>query len=382
MSTRRTIALIGATGSIGNSVCEVLREHPDSFSLVAVAAHSNAQGLAEIIEEFHPAYAALFDEGAAHELSHNSFSEKCDIRAGEDGVTSLAALDEADCVIISVVGMAGLRPSLAAVRAGKRVALATKEVLVAAGDIVLKEAAASGAEILPVDSEHSAIFQCLHAAGATGNESVEKLILTASGGPFRGKSKEELTEITPAQALDHPTWSMGSKISIDSATLMNKGLEVIEAHWLFHLSPEKIDTVIHPQSIIHSLVEFSDRSVVAQLSVPDMRMPVLYALTYPQRGTLSQPRLDLTAIDPLTFFPPDTDTFPCLRLAYDALHAGGTAPTVLNAANEVAVARFLNNKCAFLDIPCFIEKALEKHNVILQPTLDDIFAVDAAIRNM
>ncbi len=381
MTTHRSIALIGATGSIGRSVCDVVREHPESFSLVAVAAYNNVHGLEKIINEFHPTYAALYDENAARTLTKKIHNEKCELRSGDEGVRSLATLDDIDTVIISVVGMAGLSPSIAAVRAGKRLALATKEVLVAAGDILLDAAKTSGAEILPVDSEHSAIFQCLHAAGASGNESVEKLILTASGGPFRGKSKKELDNISPAQALNHPTWSMGNKITIDSATLMNKGLEVIEAHWLFQLPAEKIDTVIHPQSIVHSLVEFTDRSVIAQLSIPDMRMPVLYALTYPHRSTLTQPRLDLTTIEPLTFYTPDYDTFPCLRLAYDALKAGGTAPAVLNAANEIAVDRFLNNECAFSDIPRFIESALEKYTVNEHPALEDIYAIDALVRN-
>lgn len=379
MSTPRSIALIGATGSIGKSVCDVVRLHPDQFSLVAVAAHNDVDGLTRIIDEFHPAYAALYDTHACAQLSRNG-KNSVNIREGAEGVTSLAALPDVDCVILSVVGMAGLAPALAAVRSGKRLALATKEVLVAAGGIITDIACKTGAEILPIDSEHSAIFQCLHTAGSAGRDSVEKLILTASGGPFRTKKRNELQHVTPCDALAHPTWNMGKKISIDSATLMNKGLEVIEAHWLFSLPFNRIDVVIHPQSIVHSLVEFSDRTCVAQLSLPDMRMPVLYALTYPRRGTLDKPALDLTRMQPLTFSAPDYDTFPCLRLAYEAGRAGGTAPTVLNAANEVAVARFLANQCAFLDIPRIIEDALAAHTPIPTPSLDDIHQVDQETR--
>ena len=378
-SPTKRLALIGSTGSIGRSALDVVRQHRDRFEVVALAAGTNAAALVEQAREFSPRHVALMNTDAARTLTDAGLG--VDVRTGAEGVASLAALDDVDTVLVAVVGIAGLAPALAAVRSGKRLALATKEVLVAAGSLVLDEARTHGAEILPVDSEHCAIFQCMQAAGARGSASVKRLVLTASGGPFRTRDRASLARVTPAEALAHPTWRMGSKITIDSATLMNKGLEVIEAHWLFDVPPARIETVIHPQSVVHSLVEFTDGSMVAQLSSPDMRMPIQYALTYPERWELDVPRLDLARESALTFFAPNFDAFPCLMLAYEALKTGGTAPAVLNAANEVAVQRFLDGAIGFNDIPRLVERALASCQVVQAPTLEDIIAADAWARN-
>ncbi len=374
------IAIIGSTGSIGLSALDVIREHKNRFEIIALAAGSNAERLKLQIDEFKPRFAALSDENAALQLE-----KKCsniEFRAGEEGVASLCEIDDVDIVLVSVVGIAGLEPALKTLRAGKRLAIATKEVFVAAGQLILDEAKKYNAEILPVDSEHCAIFQCMQAAGALKNKSVERLILTASGGPFFGKKYDELKNVTPMQALAHPTWDMGSKISIDSATLMNKGLEVIEARWLFDVPAEQIDVVIHPQSIIHSLVDFCDGAAIAQMSNPDMRMPILYAFTFPERAPLKMPSLDLAKIGNLTFFNPDCNVFPCLKLAYAALKEGGIVPAVLNAANEIAVQKFLDGKINFIEIPSHIEKKMEKCNNIAKPTLKDIIAADKWAREI
>jgi len=369
------LAIIGSTGSIGRSALEVVREHRERFEVVALAAGSNVEGLAEQVREVAPRYVGVSDTAAARMLER--LCPGVEVRTGGEGVASLAGLEDVDVVLLAVVGMAGLGPALAAVRAGKRLALATKEVLVAAGALVLEEASVNGAQIVPVDSEHCAIFQCMQAAGARGSASVERLVLTASGGPFRLHERDALERVTPAEALAHPTWRMGSKISIDSATMMNKGLEVIEAHWLFDVPAERIDVVIHPQSVVHSLVEFCDGSMVAQLSTPDMRMPILYALTYPERWALKLPRLNLAQERELTFFTPNFAMFPCLLLAYEALKMGGTAPTVLNAANEAAVRRFLAGEIKFLDIPRIVERKLSACRVIEEPGFEEILAADA-----
>ncbi len=368
------IAIIGSTGSIGLSALDVVREHKSRFEIVALAADSNFEKLKQQIDEFKPCFAALNDETAAIKLK-NSVSG-VEIRAGKDGVASLCELDDVDIALVSVVGIAGLEPALKTLRSGKRLALATKEVLVAAGQLIIDEAKKYNAEILPVDSEHCAIFQCMQAAGALKYKSVERLILTASGGPFLGKKDDELKNILPEQALAHPTWNMGSKISIDSATLMNKGLEVIEARWLFDVPPEQIDVVVHPQSIVHSLVDFCDGAAIAQMSNPDMRMPILYAFTFPERVSLKIPPLDLAAIGKLTFFNPDREVFPCLDLAYTALDEGGILPAVLNTANEIAVQKFLDGKIGFLEIPSYIEKKMKKCDNIINPTLEDIISAD------
>ena len=378
-TTRKTqLAIIGSTGSIGRSALEVVREHGDIFEVVALAAGSNAAELEQQVTEFSPRYAGMHDGTAA--LALEKACPGLEVRSGSEGINSLASLEEVDTVILSVVGMAGLGPALAAVRSGKRLALATKEVLVAAGPLILEEVKKNNAEIIPVDSEHSAIFQCLQAAGGRGTGSVDRLILTASGGPFRTASRERLQTVTPEEALAHPTWSMGSKITIDSATLMNKGLEVIEARWLFDIAIENIAVVVHPQSIVHSLVEFCDGAMIAQLSQPDMRLAILYALTYPERQRLTLARLDLAQIGELTFSEPDVELFPCLKLAYEALRQGGTAPAIVNAANEVAVSKFLKGNIGFMDIPAYIEKTLETSDIQSHPTLEDIIAADILVR--
>ena len=368
------IAIIGCTGSIGLSALEVIREHKNRFEVVALAANSDVEKLKLQIDEFKPRLAALADEKAA--LQMRGIYSNVELRAGDDGVASLCEIDDVDVVLVSVVGIAGLAPALKTLRAGKRLALATKEVLVAAGQLIIDEAKKYNAEILPVDSEHCAIFQCMQASGELSNNSVKRLILTASGGPFFGKKHDELKNITPKQALNHPTWSMGSKISIDSATLMNKGLEVIEARWLFDVPAEQIDVVVHPQSIVHSLVDFCDGAAIAQMSNPDMRMPILYAFTFPERAPLKMQSLNLAGIRELTFFDPDREVFPCLDLAYAALKKGGIVPAVLNAANEIAVQKFLDGKIRFLEIPSYIEKKMKKCDDIAKPTLEDIIAAD------
>jgi len=374
------IAIIGSTGSIGLSALDVIREHKDKFTIVALAAGSKMKELKQQIDEFNPRFAALADEKSAMQLNNQCIN--VEVRAGKDGVASLCEIEGVDIVLVSVVGIAGLEPALKTLRAGKRLALATKEVLVAAGQLILDEAKKHNAEILPVDSEHCAIFQCMQTAGALKSKSVERLILTASGGPFLGKKYDELKNITPNQALAHPTWNMGSKISVDSATLMNKGLEVIEARWLFDVPAEQIDVVVHPQSIVHSLVDFCDGAAIAQMSNPDMRMPILYALTFPERAPLNMPPLDLATIGKLTFSEPDCKVFPCLELAYAALREGGIVPAVLNAANEIAVQKFLDGEIGFLEIPSYIEKKMKKCNNISKPTLEDIISADRWARKV
>jgi len=374
------LAIIGSTGSIGRNALDVVRQHRARYTVVALAAHSNAAVLLEQVREFAPRAIGIIDPAAAATLRAALPGRA--LQVGPAAVAAMAGADDTDTVLVSVSGVAGLAPALAAVRAGKRLALATKEVLVAAGALVLEEARRHHAEILPVDSEHSAIFQCMQAAGTQGCGNVERLILTASGGPFRTRTRAELGGVSAREALAHPTWRMGSKVSIDSATMMNKGLEVIEARWLFDIPAARIAVVIHPQSVVHSLVEFCDGSMVAQLSSPDMRTPILYALSYPARHPLRVPRLDLVQLRELTFFEPNHAVFPCLGLAYAALQRGGTAPAVLNAANEVAVQRFLRDEIAFLDIPCTIEKTLSAHTVVSAPTLEDILAADAWARGV
>jgi len=374
----KRITILGSTGSIGTQTLDVVRKNKDKFEVVAISANSSVDLLLEQILEFNPKYVAVYNEESANKLK-NMIPNNIDIEvlSSMEGLVKICQLKEVDIVLTAVVGMIGLVPTMAAIKAKKTIALANKETLVTAGAIVMEEAKKNNVDILPVDSEHSAIFQCLN---GERKKDVEKIILTASGGPFRGKSKEELINVTKNQALKHPNWDMGRKISIDSSTLMNKGLEVIEAKWLFDVDVEDIDIVVHPQSIIHSMVSFKDSSVMAQLGCPDMRLPIEYALTYPGRSETDFERLDLAKIATLTFEKPDMETFPCLQLAFKVLKLGGTYPTVLNAANEVLVNEFLDDKIGFYDIPYYIERSLEQHNNRSNPTLEDILEVDKETR--
>ncbi|WP_432718299.1 1-deoxy-D-xylulose-5-phosphate reductoisomerase [Pectinatus frisingensis] len=372
----KNISVLGSTGSVGTQTLSVVRQHPDLFSISALAANNNDELLEQQINEFKPASAVLYNKDAADRLRAR-YSGTTKILSGKEGLIAAAVIDEADTVVTSLMGFAGLRPTLAAIEAGKNIALANKETLVVAGEIVMQEAVRKNVSILPVDSEHCAIFQCLQ-----GNErdKVSKLLLTASGGPFRGKKTADLEHVNIAECLHHPTWSMGRKITIDSATLVNKGLEIIEAHWLYNMSYDKIQVVVHPQSIVHSMVEYVDGTVMAQMGTADMRLPIQYALTYPQRFGLTAQKLDFWNIPQLTFEQPDTDTFKGIDFAYEAGRIGGTMPCVLNAANEVAVDALLKGKIKFLDIYSIIEQAMQKHNVIQNVTAETFFAVDAAVR--
>jgi 1-deoxy-D-xylulose-5-phosphate reductoisomerase len=367
---RKGVTILGATGSVGTSALAVVNALREHFFVVGLTANTNASLLKELIERFHPRYAALADEKQAEALRMEC--PETTVLGGEEGIAAVAAAPEAEVVLSAIVGATGLLPVLTALEKKKTVALANKEPLVMAGSIMTDLAEERGALLLPVDSEHSAIFQCLC---GNRNQKVHKLILTASGGPFYNK-KIDFADITPEQALAHPTWRMGAKISVDSATLMNKGLEVIEAHWLFGVDVENIEVVIHPTSTVHSMVEFVDGSLIAQLSQNDMRLPIQYALTYPERLPSEVKRLDLTRISPLEFFPPRFDDFPCLRLACEAGKIGGTMPAVLNAANEVAVEEFLQQRLNFRDIPALIEHVMADHVTVDNPSLDDILSAD------
>ena len=370
----KRISILGSTGSIGKQTLDVVRQHKDKFEVVAISANSSVDLLLEQIKEFKPKYVAVYDELSAIKLKSMIPSDiNIEVLSGMEGLKTISSLDEIDVLLTAIVGMIGLVPTLEAIRNGKDIALANKETLVCAGNLVMNEAKKYGVSILPVDSEHSAIFQSLN---GEKNKEIEKIILTASGGPFRGKKKEDLLNVTKNQALKHPNWSMGRKISIDSSTLMNKGLEVIEAKWLFDVEHNQIDVVVHPQSIIHSMVQFIDSSVIAQLGCPDMRLPIQYALSYSDRIECDFERLNLAKIATLTFEEPDMDTFPCLKLAYDTLKMGGTYSAVLNSANEVLVNEFLEDKIGFYDIPYYIEKTLEAHNSISEPTVEDILEID------
>ena len=372
----RKIAILGATGSIGKSTLDLLERNRESFSVTAVTAATNAQALAEIACRTRAKLAVIADERRLGELQERLAGTDCRAAAGEDALVEAAA-DDSELVIAAIVGCAGLRPTMAAVEVGKTVALANKEALVTAGALMTDAAAVSGAELLPVDSEHNAIFQCL--AGSR-TQDVSKIILTASGGPFRTASVAAISVATPAQAVAHPKWSMGAKISVDSATLMNKGLELIEAHYLFGLPSSQLDVVIHPQSVVHSMVEFIDGSVLAQLGSPDMRIPIAYALAWPERMTTPAARLDLASIARLEFEAPDLERFPALRLAREALEEGGAAPIVLNAANEVAVASFLAGDIRFPDIARLAEEALSDAKFDIPHSIDDVLEIDRLTR--
>jgi 1-deoxy-D-xylulose-5-phosphate reductoisomerase len=380
-NTVKAITLLGSTGSIGTQTLDIVREHPDRFRLVGLAAGSNVELLAQQVQEFRPQIVAIASQAKFAELKEalSGLDYRPEVVAGEEGLVEVARYGDAQSVVTGIVGCAGLLPTLAAIEAGKDIALANKETLIAGGPVVLPLVAKHGVKLLPADSEHSAIFQCLQGVPAGG---LRRIILTASGGSFRDWPAEKLQHVTIADALKHPNWSMGKKITIDSATLMNKGLEVIEAHYLFGLGYDDIDIVIHPQSIIHSLIEMQDTSVLAQLGWADMRLPLLYAMSWPERIATDWPQLDLVKAGDLTFREPDRVKYPCINLAYAAGRAGGTMPAVLNGANEQAVALFLDEKIPFLAIPQLIEQVCDRHSADnnQNPALADIIAMDVWAR--
>ena len=383
---RRALTLLGATGSVGASTLDVVARHPDRFEVVALGAHRNGEKLLELCRRFRPRFAALHDETAAHTLARTLSAECLPTRvvAGGAGLCEVATLADVDTLLAAIVGAAGLPATLAAARAGKRILLANKEALVIGGALFMDAATAGGATLLPIDSEHNAVFQCLPSPYARHPRSagVRRIVLTASGGPFRARRDVDFERVTPDEACAHPNWSMGRKISVDSATMMNKGLEVIEAHWLFGAAPDEIDVVVHPQSIVHSLVEYVDGSVLAQLSHPDMRTPIAQALAAPERIESGVAPLDFARLASLTFEPPDYRRFPCLGLAYDALRADPAAPIALNAANELAVGAFLEGRARFTDIARACGSVLARRSVVPITTLDDALAVDGEAREL
>lgn len=370
----RSVTILGSTGSIGESALKVIRTYPEELSVFALSTHGDIKKLHKHVEEFHPAAVAVMDEEAASDFRNQH--PELQVFAGLDGLCELAAM-QCSIVLCGVVGSVGLRPILAAIENGNRVALANKEPMVMAGDLIMRRAKANGVEVLPVDSEHNAIFQCLR--GHTSDD-VHKIHLTASGGPFYQQPREALAQVTPEQAANHPTWNMGAKISIDSATLMNKGLEIIEAMWLFDMPLDKIEVIIHPQSIIHSLVEFTDGSILAHLGATDMTLPIQYALTWPKRVRTPMARLDLTSIKDITFAAPDFAEFPCLAHALEAARLGGTAGTVLNAANELAVEAFRRNEIPFLAIASVVGEVLNRAEIRTESTLEGVLDADAEAR--
>ncbi len=372
----KKILILGSSGSIGVNTLNVIRNFPDKFCVAGLTVNSRIDVLEQQIKEFNPEFVVVTDESKAKELLSN-IGNLCEILSGKDELLKAASQRDYDILLGAIVGFAGLSPTLEAIKRGKRIALANKETLVVAGELVTKLVLENSAEIIPVDSEHSAIYQCL--VGENLNE-VEKLIITASGGPFLNKDKSFFENATVDEALNHPNWKMGSKITIDSATMMNKGLEVIEAYWLFGLPVEKIDVVVHPQSIIHSMVQFVDGSIKAQLGLPDMKLPIQYALTFPERFKNDFKRTDLPVIKNLTFLKPDFDKFECLKLAFGVLKAGGTAPCILNAANEIAVDKFINKKIKFSQISELISKALDKIENHSDPDIETIFECDKKTR--
>jgi 1-deoxy-D-xylulose-5-phosphate reductoisomerase len=379
----KAITLLGSTGSIGTQTLEIVAQHPDKFRLVGIAAGSNVELLAKQVRQFRPDIVAIADESKFGQLKEAlaGLDYQPQLVAGESGLVDVAGYGDAESVVTGIVGCAGLLPTIAAIKAGKDIALANKETLIAGGPVVLPLVEKHQVKLLPADSEHSAIFQCLQGLPAGG---LKRIILTASGGSFRDWPIEKLANVTIADALKHPNWSMGKKITIDSATLMNKGLEVIEAHYLFGVGYDNIDIVIHPQSIIHSLIEVQDTSVLAQLGWPDMRLPLLYALSWPERIATDWPQLDLVKSGDLTFREPDHEKYPCMGLAYAAGRAGGSMPAVLNAANEQVVALFLDEKIRFNDIPVLVEQVCDRHRADnnLTPSLEDIIAADEWARQM
>lgn len=375
---KKKIALIGSTGSIGTQTLDVVMQHPDEFEIVGLSAGSNIELFVEQVNRFRPQKASIANKLLADQIRPH-LPQGVELSYGEEGLIEVAAGTDAETVVTAIVGSAGLPATLAAISEGKNIALANKETLVTAGHLVTELAKKKGVTLLPVDSEHSAIFQCLNGENM---EDVERITLTASGGSFRDLSRDQLQHVTVEDALKHPNWSMGAKITIDSATMVNKGLEVIEAYWLFGLHFEQIGVLLHPESIVHSFVEYRDGSVIAQLGSPDMRVPIQYALTYPRRWTTTTKRLSLAEVGKLHFHEMDFERFPCLRLAFECGKIGGTAPTVYNAANEVAVARFLNREISFLKIEQIIETALAQHRVVANPDLETIKEADKWARSL
>ena len=371
----KKIAILGSTGSIGTQTLEVVRENKD-IEVVGLAAGNNIRLLEEQIREFHPKTAAVWSEERAKELREKVKNVDVKVVSGMEGLIELSVMEESEILVTAIVGMIGIRPTIEAIKAGKDIALANKETLVTAGHIIMPLAKEHRVSILPVDSEHSAIFQSLQGGQ---EKALHKILLTASGGPFRGKTKEELANIQVEDALKHPNWEMGRKITIDSSTLVNKGLEVIEAKWLFDVSFDQIEVVVHPQSIIHSMVEYVDGAIIAQLGTPDMKLPIQYALYYPERRFLPGERLDFAKLSQLTFEKPDMETFYGLRLAFEAGRAGGSLPTVFNAANELAVSKFLERKIKYLEIPEIIEYCMQKHTIIGNPSVDEILQTEQEV---
>ena len=370
----KKIAILGSTGSIGTQTLEIVRKEPD-LQVVALAAGTNVELMEKQVREFHPVLAAMWTEEAAHDLRTRLADLPVRVVYGMEGLLETAVCEESEVLVTAIVGMIGIRPTIAAIEHHKTIALANKETLVTAGHIIMPLAARNGVSILPVDSEHSAIFQSMH---GENRKRVSKILLTASGGPFRGKTREQLGTMTAEDALKHPNWSMGKKVTIDSASLVNKGLEVMEAKWLFDVGLEQIQVVVHPQSILHSAVEYVDGGIMAQLGVPDMKLPIQYALFYPDRRPMDNGRVDFFRLGQLTFEKPDTETFQGLALAYRAAEAGGTMPTVFNAANEKAVALFLQKQITFLQIPELIGRSMEQHCVTDDPTVEQILEAEAA----
>lgn len=374
----KKIAVIGSTGSVGTQTLDVVKKNPERFSIEALAAGSNIDLLLEQVQQFRPKMVSVGTKELADKIS-SALPSGTSVFYGEEGLIQVAAHNDAELVITAIVGSVGLPATLAAISAGKHIGLANKETLVTAGHIVMELAREKNVAILPVDSEHSAIFQCLNGENI---KEVAGITITASGGSFRDRTRQQLENVTVEDALKHPNWSMGAKITIDSATMVNKGLEVIEAHWLFGLPYEQIGVVLHPESIVHSFVEYRDSSIIAQLGTPDMRIPIQYALSYPERIPSKSSRLSLTQVGALHFKEMDFERFPCLKMAYHCGKIGGTAPTVFNAANEIAVARFLNKEISFLQIEEIIEKMIAKHSVIQNPNLEEIQNVDAQVRKL
>jgi len=376
----KKISILGSTGSIGTQTLEIVREKPDEFKVTAIAAGKNIELLEKQIREFKPYLVGVYDEKAAEELRIKVSDLKVRVVSGMEGLLEVASEKESSVLVTGIVGMIGIRPTIAAIRAGKDIALANKETLVCAGHIIMPLAKDMKVNILPVDSEHSAIFQSMNgfwAKDKAHHAQIDKILLTASGGPFRGKKREELENVELAAVLNHPNWVMGPKVTIDSASLVNKGLEVMEAHWLFDVDLEHIQVLVHPQSILHSAVQFVDGAVIGQLGTPDMKLPIQYALTYPDREYLGGERVDFFKLGHLDFMEPDTDTFRGLALAYKAAHCGGSLPTVFNAANEMAVKLLLAGKIKFLQIPDIIEAAMDSHKVIPIPSVEEILAAEA-----